>query len=108
VENYLNLNIHQQQQVIGLYLMFQSTYDDVTDATELPSTLGYIRIENEIMQYTAGGAGTSGTFTGLKRGLFGTTVAAHAQNLDMYILNTLIITNSAAGLCRGIADVIEE
>lgn len=84
------------------------TYDDVTAATELPETLGYIMMENEIMQYTAGGAGATGTFTGLKRGMFGTTVAAHAQNVTFYILNTLIVTTSAAGLVRGIADVIEE
>jgi len=82
-------------------------YDDGT-ATQIPETFGYIRIENEIMQYTAGGALTTGTFTGLKRGLFGTTIASHVQNSDVYVLNTLVIGAAIAGLCRGIADVIEE
>jgi len=84
------------------------TYDNVGDATELPSTLGYIMMDNEIMQYTAGGAATSGTFTGLKRGLFGTTVAAHAKNTTGYILNTIMLGSATTGLVRGIADVIEE
>ena len=82
-------------------------YDSAT-ATQIPETNGYIRIESEIMKYTAGGALTTGTFTGLKRGMFGTTVAAHAQNLDVYVLNTLVIGAAIAGLCRGIADVMEE
>ena len=84
------------------------TYDSVTDAAELPSTLGYIMMETEIMQYTAGGAGTSGTFTGLNRGLFGTTIAAHAQDADFYILNTIVFSIGTTGLVRGIAEIIEE
>lgn len=84
------------------------TYDNVGAATELPSTLGYIMMDNEIMQYTAGGGATSGTFTGLKRGLFGTTVATHAQNTTGYILNTIMLGDSVTGLIRGIADIIEE
>jgi hypothetical protein len=65
-------------------------------------------METEIMQYTAGGAGTTGTFTGLKRGLFGTTIAAHAQDATFYILNTIVFTLGTLGLVRGIADVMEE
>ena len=84
------------------------TYDDVTAAAELPSTLGYIMMETEIMQYTAGGAGATGTFTGLKRGLFGTTIASHVQNTTFYILNTVVFTLGTVGLIRGIADVMEE
>ena len=83
-------------------------YDTVTAAGELPSTNGYIMVANEIMQYTAGGAATTGTFTGLKRGCFGTTPAAALEDATFYILNTLIVTTAAAGLTRGIADVIEE
>ena len=84
------------------------TYDNVGAADELPSTNGYIMIGNEIMQYTAGGAATSGTFTGLHRGLFGTTVAAHVQNSTGYNLHTIVLGDSVTGLVRGIADVIEE
>ena len=84
------------------------TYDNVGDATELPSTNGYIMLDNEIIKYTAGGGATSGTFTGLKRGCFGTTIAAHTQNKTGYILNTVVLGDSITGLCRGIADVIEE
>jgi len=83
-------------------------YDDVTAAGELPETNGYIMIANEIIKYTAGGALTTGTFTGMKRGCFGTTPAAASDGDTFYILNTLIVTTSAAGLVRGIADVIEE
>ena len=84
------------------------TYDNVGAATELPSTLGYIMMDNEIMQYTAGGAATSGTFTDLKRGLFGTDVAAHTQNTTGYILNTIMLGDTVTGIVRGIADVMEE
>ena len=84
------------------------TYDNVGAAGELPSTLGYIMLDDEIMQYTAGGAGTSGTFTGLKRGLFGTDVAAHVQNTTGYILNTIMLGDTVTGVVRGIADIIEE
>jgi|LGOV01.1.fsa_nt_gb hypothetical protein len=83
------------------------TYDSAT-ADELPATLGYIMMDNEIMQYTAGGAATDGTITGLHRGMYGTTVAAHVQNKDVYILNTITLGDTVTGLVRGIADVIEE
>ena len=83
-------------------------YDTVTAATELPETEGYIMIANEIIKYTAGGAGTTGTLTGLKRGCFGTTAAAASDGDTFYILNTLIFANGSTGLVRGIADVIEE
>ena len=84
------------------------TYDDCSAASELPSTDGYIMMENEIMKYTAGGAGTTGTFTGLARGLFGTTVASHAQNTTAYILNTVLLGDTVTGLVRGIAEIIDE
>ena len=83
-------------------------YDDVTVATELPETEGYIMIANEIIKYTAGGALTTGTLTGLKRGCFGTTAAAASDGDTFYILNTLIFANGSTGLVRGIADVIGE
>ena len=83
-------------------------YDDVTDATELKSTDGYIMMGDEIIYYTAGGAATEDDFTGCSRGCFGTTAAVHADSLDGYILNTLIFANGTTGLCRGIADVIGE
>lgn len=83
-------------------------YDTVTAATELPATEGYIMIANEIIKYTAGGAGTTGTLTGLKRGCFGTTAAAASDGDTFYILNTLIFANGSTGLVRGIADVIGE
>lgn len=83
-------------------------YDGVTAATELPATEGYIMIANEIIKYTAGGAGTTGTLTGLKRGCFGTTAAAASDGDAFYILNTLIFANGSTGLVRGIADVIGE
>lgn len=82
-------------------------YDSAT-ALQLSETFGYIRIDDEIMQYAAGGALTGGTLTGLKRGLFGTTIAAHVQNSDVFVLNTLVMGAATAGLCRGIADVMEE
>ncbi len=41
---------------------------------------GYIRVDNEIMSY----AGTTGTsFTGLVRGVFGTTAATHAEGANV-------------------------
>ncbi len=40
-------------------------------------TTGYLLIDSEIIQYTGK---TSTTFTGLLRGLFGTTAATHADN----------------------------
>ena len=83
-------------------------YDTVTAATELPATEGYIMIANEIIKYTAGGAGTTGTLTGLKRGCFGTTAATASDGDTFYILNTLIFANGTTGLVRGIADVIGE
>ena len=83
------------------------TYDN-TEATTLPSTNGYILFDNEIIKYAAGGGAASGTLTGMTRGCFGTTVAAHTQNKTGYILNTIILGDSVTGLCRGIADVIEE
>ena len=83
-------------------------YDNVGDADELPETNGYILLEDEIIKYTAGGAATAGTLTGLKRGCFGTTIAIHAANTTGYILNTIVLGDSITGLVRGIADVIEE
>ena len=84
-------------------------YDTCDDATQLPETDGYIMIDDEIMGYAAGGAATSGTLTGLTRGCFGTTAAIHTGTTDVIaILNTLIFANGVTGLCRGIADVIEE
>ena len=40
-------------------------------------TAGYLLIDSEIIQHTGK---TSTTFTGLTRGLFGTTAATHADN----------------------------
>ena len=83
-------------------------YDDVTAAAELPATSGYVMVADEIIGYTAGGAGTTGTLTGLKRGCFGTTAAAASDGDTFYILNTILLGDSVTGLVRGIADVIEE
>ena len=83
-------------------------YDDGADATQVPETDGYIMIGTEIISYAAGGGATAGTFTGCSRGCFGTTAATHAENDDIYILNTLIFAASPVGLIRGIVDVIEE
>lgn len=83
-------------------------YDTVADATQLPSTGGYIRMGDEIIYYAAGGAATEDDLTGCVRGCFGTTAAIHANSATGYILNTLIFANGVTGLVRGIAEVIEE
>jgi hypothetical protein len=84
-------------------------YENCDDATQLPETNGYVMIGNEIISYAAGGAAASGTLTGCTRGCFGTTAAIHTGTTDeIAILNTLIFANGTTGLCRGIADVIEE
>ena len=83
-------------------------YDDVTAAGELPATNGYVMVADEIIGYAAGGAGTTGTLTGLTRGCFGTTAAAASDGDTMYLLNTVLLGDTVTGLIRGIADVIEE
>jgi len=82
--------------------------DGVT-ADQMPAS-GYIMVANEIMSYAAGGAegSTGGTLTGMTRGCFGTTAAAASDGDTMYILNTIIFSDTVTGLLRGIADVIEE
>ena len=83
-------------------------YENADDATQLP-TSGYVMAQNEIIYYAAGGGATSGTLTGCVRGCFGTTAATHVAGANtLNILNTLIFALSTVGLCRGIADVIEE
>ena len=84
-------------------------YDTVANATQLPSTGGYIMMGDEIIYYAAGGAATEDDLTGCIRGCFGTTAAVHADSVTGSILNTLIFANGGTvGLVRGIADVIEE
>ena len=84
-------------------------YDTCDNATQLPSTDGYVMIDDEIISYAAGGAATSGTLTGCSRGCFGTTAAIHTGTTDVIaIMNTLIFANGTTGLCRGIAEIIEE
>lgn len=83
-------------------------YDDVTAAGELPATNGYVMVADEIIGYAAGGAGTTGTLTGLTRGCFGTTAAIASDGDTFYILNTVLLGDTVTGYIRGIADVIEE
>ena len=85
-------------------------YEGCDDATQLPETNGYVMIGTEIISYAAGGAAASGTLTGCTRGCFGTTAAIHTGTTNVIsILNTLIFANGGTvGLCRGIADIIEE
>ena len=75
-------------------------------ANQRPAS-GYIMQDNEIMKYSgATKALTTGTLTLDARGCFGTTAATHTSGTG-YILNTIVFT-TAAGLMRGIADIIEE
>ena len=46
------------------------------------ATSGYIKIEDEIIQYTSKADGTS--ISGLVRGAFGTTAATHADNIAVF------------------------
>ena len=82
-------------------------YDGAT-ALQSPATKGYVMVGSEIMSYAVGGALATGTLTGMTRGCFGTTAAAHSDGNAMYFLNTIILGGSITGLCRGIADIIEE
>ena len=68
---------------------------------------GYIMVENEIVKYSgATKSSATGTLTLDARGCFGTTAASHTT-VTAYVLNTVVFT-TAAGLMRGMADIIEE
>jgi hypothetical protein len=68
---------------------------------------GYIMQDTEIMKYSgATKSATTGDLTLDARGCFGTTAAIHTSGTG-YVLNTIVFT-TAAGLMRGIADIIEE
>jgi len=68
---------------------------------------GYLMVDTEIMQYS-GATKSSGTgdLTLDSRGCYGTTAASHTSGVA-YVLNTVVFT-TAAGLMRGIAEVIGE
>ena len=51
------------------------------DDTEGFDDNGFLRIENELIQYTGK---TATTFTGLTRGVGGTTAAAHNDNVSIF------------------------
>ena len=57
--------------------MTASATSVTVDSSANFETTGYLLIDSEIIQYTGK---TSTTFTGLLRGLFGTTAATHADN----------------------------
>ena len=68
---------------------------------------GYIMVDTEIIKYSgATKSSGTGTLTLDARGCFGTTAASHTSGVS-YVLNTVVFT-TAAGLMRGIADVMEE
>lgn len=75
-------------------------------ASQRPAS-GYLLVEDEIVKYSgATKTSASGTLTLDARGCFGTTAALHSS-VTVYVLNTIVFT-TAAGLMRGIADIIEE
>ena len=63
--------------VDGSGLASDATVTTATVDSLQPFLLGYIKIEDEIIEYTGT---TSTTFTGLIRGSFNTTAATHADN----------------------------
>ena len=67
------------------------TYDN-TNKT-FPAS-GYLRIDDEIIRYTAR---TSTTFSGLERGANGTTPAAHADNTEILFLNGILDKDMLTG-----------
>jgi hypothetical protein len=52
-----------------------------------PDAQSYLQIDNEIMSFANP---TSTQFTGLQRGLFGTTAASHAQNAVVYAVGAMV------------------
>ena len=56
---------------------------DVDNASDF-SSLGYIIIDSEIMQYTVRDTSGQESFGGLTRGALGTTIATHADNTPVY------------------------
>ena len=68
---------------------------------------GYVMVDTEIIKYSgATKSSATGTLTLDARGCFGTTAASHTSGVA-YVLNTVEFA-TAAGLMRGIADIIEE
>lgn len=63
---------------------------DTVDATTITNSTGYIKIDNEIMQFTAR---TSTTFT-VVRGALGTTAATHLDNAPVLIGRTITALTS--------------
>lgn len=68
---------------------------------------GYVMVDTEIMQYSgATKSSATGDLTLDSRGCYGTTATSHTSGVA-YVLNTVEFA-TAAGLMRGIAEVIGE
>jgi hypothetical protein len=59
------------------------SYMDVVSSAGYP-TSGVLRVDNEWMEYTSNGGGGN-QFSGITRGIYGSTVASHASGAKVYV-----------------------
>lgn len=71
-----------------------------------PSAPAVLLIDSELVLYTGGGGGVSGTLTGLVRGYAGTKPATHANNTEIFLVEQFTYTGGGSGATGTLTGVV--